>query len=41
MNDPPPAVEAIQAVLGGGLDGGAMLASIDPSLYRQRQGAGA
>ena len=40
MNDPPPAVAAIRAFLGGELDGDAMLASIDPSLYRQRQGGG-
>ncbi len=40
MSDPPPAVEAINAFLGGGLDGEAMLASIDRSLYRQRHGAG-
>jgi len=40
MSDPPPAVEAIKAFLGGGLDRNAMLGSIDTSLYRQRQGAG-
>ncbi len=40
MSDPPPAVAAIRAFLGGKLDGDAMLASIDPSLYRQRQGGG-
>ncbi len=40
MSDPPPAVEAIKAFLGGGLDCVAMLASIDTTLYRQRQGAG-
>ncbi len=40
MNDPPPAVAAIRTFLGGELDGDAMLASIDPSLYRQRQGGG-
>ncbi len=40
MSDPPPAVAAINAFLGGGLDGEAMLASIDRSLYRQRHGAG-
>lgn len=40
MSDPPPAVTAIRTFLGGELDGDAMLASIDPSLYRQRQGGG-
>ena len=40
MSDPPPAVAAIRTFLGGELDGDAMLASIDPSLYRQRQGGG-
>jgi hypothetical protein len=40
MSDPPPAVAVIKAFLGNGLDGDAMLASIDPSLYRQRQGGG-
>ena len=40
MSDPPPVVEAIDAFLGGGRDRVAMLASIDTSLYRQRQGAG-
>jgi hypothetical protein len=40
MSDPPPAVSAIKAFLGDGLDGDAMLASIDPTLYRQRQGGG-
>ena len=41
ISDPPPAVEAIKAFLGCGLDCVAMLACIDPSLDRQRQGAGA
>jgi Sulfotransferase domain len=39
MTDPRPCVEAINAFLGGGLAVEPMLASIDPSLYRQRQGA--
>ncbi len=40
MSDAPPPVEAIKAFLGGALDCVAMLACIDASLYRQRQGAG-
>jgi hypothetical protein len=36
IEDPAPAVEAIGAFLGGGLDHAAMRAVIDPDLYRQR-----
>lgn len=39
IGSPPQAVEAINTFLGGGLDTPPMLACIDPSLYRQRQGA--
>jgi hypothetical protein len=39
MGDPSPTIEAVNAFLGGGLDAGAMLACVDPSLYRQRQEA--
>ncbi len=36
VENPGPAVAAINAFLGGGLDEQAMLATVDPSLYRQR-----
>ncbi len=35
--DPAPAAAAVNRFLGGDLDETAMLASVDPSLYRQRQ----
>ena len=37
--DPGPAAAAINGFLGGGLDESAMLAAVDPSLYRQRHSA--
>ncbi len=39
ISDPSPAVEAIHAFLGSGLDAKPMAACVDPTLYRQRQGA--
>lgn len=38
--DPAPAVAAIEAFLGGGLDGAAMRAAVDPRLYRNRAASG-
>ena len=37
MQDPAPVVQELNAFLGGGLDTGAMMRSVDPSLYRRRQ----
>ncbi len=37
LADPVPVVTTVNRFLGGGLDEAAMLASVDPSLYRQRQ----
>jgi len=40
MADPAPAANAVNEFMGGGLDVAAMLQTIDPSLYRQRQATG-
>ena len=40
MADPPAAATAVNAFLGGGLDVDAMLGTVDPKLYRQRQVTG-
>ena len=37
VGDPLPSIKAVNEFLGGGLDTGAMLAVVDPSLYRQRR----
>ena len=37
VGNPLPSIKAVNEFLGGGLDTGAMLAVVDPSLYRQRR----
>jgi len=37
MKDPAPVVKELNAFLGGALDTGAMMRSVDPTLYRRRQ----
>ena len=38
INDPAPLVAQVNDFLGGDLDTEAMMAVVDPSLYRQRKG---